>query len=293
MTGTTPSPEGQERNTGIWIGKTQVDPYWDYCACHFDVVSYDNIYDAVADILIHGPVRVCVVNVLTAGTELQTLIQTILSKELSQSVCLYNAANVPLRHNISFAGDLRIRTIQSAAELADQLESILLKKYPEGATAQTAKVETASDQTIPEQTPEQTSQATKTRGIDILLNEDLSTALPWPIEPPRAERADETEPGSLEVGDIPCDEIDDIIQEKIKAEMISTSSAEKKDILPEESPDILNLDKIDTMKRRKILPEISDEAQEGEGQFHLAELTSEELDALLSFEPERKSKDRP
>ena len=122
MTGTKTSPEGQETNTVIWIGQSRSDPYWERCATRFDIKPYENIYDAVADILIEGAVQACVINGSDVGADTNTLIQTILSKELARSVLVYNLIEWP-GDIINDLTDSRIIKITTVPQLID-LEKI-------------------------------------------------------------------------------------------------------------------------------------------------------------------------
>jgi hypothetical protein len=124
MTGTNTSPEGQEKNDWVWIGKSRTDPYWQRCATHFDISTYENIYDAVAEKLIHGPVRALVINGAGFASELPTIVQTILTKELARSVFIYNSLNWPGQNKFSLTGDLRVRKADNVAELADLLAQL-------------------------------------------------------------------------------------------------------------------------------------------------------------------------
>jgi hypothetical protein len=260
MTGTKTSPEGQEKNNLIWIGKSQADSYWQCCADRFDITTFETVYDAVADILVHAPAGVCVINAVRAGSELPSLVQTILSRELARSVFIYNFLSDSGRENFPAADDLRVRKIKNAAELAERLSQISAESVPVSASATEAMTE-STQETVPQ----------------------VSPPSPWPTIPPTADR----EPAVL-VGS----KLDIEISDETVPEIAEPEISEEKEVLISlpESEDALNLDKLGPKKDRKVSAPVKGDIEISEGDFHLAQLTSDELDALLGFESDSKTK---
>ena len=284
MTGTKTSPEGQERNNLIWIGKTQTDPYWERCATHFDIECYENVYDAVADILIHEPIQACVINGISFGLELKTLIQTILSRELARSIFVYNLINWPSRYDLPFSADSRVIKIKNVTELTELLERVSdagLRAEQANQSLDVEKNNRPVDQTrqsLPPLSPAVESIEEQTPDISTVEKKTLAT--PWPMEPPVAERSCVAESASRPDTEIPRD-LDSEISEENNEQAPS-----------DEFEDALNLDNLSSKTERKNSTADTDDTEIGEGNFHLAQLTSEELDALLGFEPDKKMKER-
>jgi hypothetical protein len=281
MTGTKTSPEGQEKNDWVWIGKSRTDPYWQRCATHFDISTYENIYDAVADKLIHGPVRALVINGAGFAFELPTIVQTILSKELARSIFIYNPLNWPARGNFPFAGDLRVRKVNNVMELADLLAQISAETQEIEKTDQSALIPSETHPPIPqpEMQPVSSSEqvaSTAENASEMSPVEEEHPAMPWPMEPPAMEPSSFVEPAlqeEVETADEPISEISEKYEDEVKLE---------------EREDALDLDKLSSKKDRKVSRADTNDAEISEGDFHLAQITSEELDALLGFEPDTK-----
>lgn len=287
MTGTKTSPEGQEKNDWVWIGKSRTDPYWQRCATHFDISTYDNIYDAVAEKLIHGPVRALVINGAGFASELPALVQTILSKELARSILIYNPLSWSTRDDFFPAGDLRVRKVDNVTELAEVLAHLSAE------TREPEKTE-SSVQVQPEDHPSgsqleirpapllKEGSSAPERGSEIFPIQEKSTVIPWPMEPPAVEPSVMTESASLDQTQMEAGG-----QNGEWSEQCESQEDEDK-VEPEEMADALDLDKLSPKGHQKVSGATRGDAEMDEGDFHLAQLTSEELDALLGFEPDTK-----
>jgi hypothetical protein len=97
------------------------------------------------------------------------------------------------------------------------------------------------------------------------------------MEPPAAEPSAIKESASQEQAKTQAGEQPVEISEKYEDE-----------VEPEEMNDALDLDKLSPKKDRKIAGADKKDDEIGEGDFHLAQLTSEELDALLGYEHDTK-----
>ena len=279
MTGTKTSPEGQETNTVIWIGQSRSDPYWERCATRFDIKPYENIYDAVADILIEGAVQACVINGSDVGADTNTLIQTILSKELARSVLVYNLIEWPGRYHQPDLTDSRIIKITTVPQLIE-----LLEKIP--GTGSEAQIYQTPDVQKTDQPVDQTGEhpfslqrpveGGEEKALGSSAVEEKNSVMSWPMEPPVVEHSDEVETVLL-------DDVEDSHDQN------SEIGGENEDqTQAEELENALNLDKLASRAERKTSVDEMDKVEIDNNNFHLAQLTSEELDALLGSEPDKK-----
>jgi len=113
----------------VWVGRSAPDAYWDQCAGRFLVADFDNIYDAMARVLTDLQARILVLNALSVGTELTTIVKTVLSQGLFSGVFIYTTAYRTPQFVPN--GDARVMMVESPQRLFDRLTLILKGQTPE------------------------------------------------------------------------------------------------------------------------------------------------------------------
>ena len=107
----------------LWVGRAGLDPYWDRCRDRFDLADFDSVYEAVAEVLTGRNACALVLNATFLGTEVKSIVKTILAQNLFSCVCLYST--VPNFPAIAANGDARLLPVADPDDLVDRLSRVL------------------------------------------------------------------------------------------------------------------------------------------------------------------------
>jgi len=89
MAGSNQEPNLRDTVDIIWVGRADIDPYWNRCSDLFNICSFDTIYDAMAEVLTGLRAGILVVNSATIGPEWETMVKTLLSQDFFRTVYVY------------------------------------------------------------------------------------------------------------------------------------------------------------------------------------------------------------